>query len=132
METGMTNTETISVTQELTAKAMGSGELEVLATPAMCALMEKASMNLVSPYLEEGQTTVGTALNIKHTAATPVGMEIKAESRLSEIDGRRLVFELRAYDGTGEIGTGTHERFIVNASKFMNKTKSKLEEKNRG
>ncbi len=128
MKTGITHMEKFTVTPELTAKSMGSGSLDVLATPAMCALMEKASMNLAEPYLEDGQTTVGTTLNIKHTAASPLGAEITAESTLIKTDGRRLVFELRAYDSAGEIGSGIHERFIVNAEKFINKAKSKRAE----
>ncbi len=125
MKIGMTNKETMKVTDVLSAKNIGSGSLNVLATPAMCALMERASMNLAAPYLESGQTTVGTSLNIKHMSATPIGMDITAVSTLTEIDGRRLVFEVSAYDAAGKIGEGTHERFIVNAEKFMNKTNSK-------
>lgn len=106
---------------------MGSGTLEVFATPAMIALMEKTACESVQPYLEEGCGTVGTALNIKHVSATPVGMTVTCESVLTEVEGRRLTFIVLASDEHGLIGEGTHERFIVNNEKFQSKADSKLE-----
>lgn len=91
----------------------------------MIALIEKAAAESVAAGLDPGMTTVGTRLDIAHTAATPVGMAVLAEAELSEIDGRRLVFTVRAFDEAGEIGSGTHERFIVNAEKFLAKAEAK-------
>lgn len=116
---------TIQVTKACTAEAVGSGMLPVFATPSMIALIEKAAAESVASLLEPGMTTVGTKLDIAHTAATPIGMTVRAESELSEIDGRRLVFTVRAFDEAGEIGSGTHERFIVNAEKFLAKANAK-------
>lgn len=114
------------VDQSNTAKTMGSGSLEVYATPALCALMEKAACNCIEGCLEEGKTTIGTKLDISHLAATPIGMTVTCTARLIEIDNRRLLFEVTASDGVDTIGKGTHERFIVDAVKFMGKASSKL------
>ncbi|MDD2268232.1 MAG: thioesterase family protein [Eubacteriales bacterium] len=124
---GMKLTITETVTPEKTAKAVGSGELEVYATPSMITLMEKTSATLVKDSLNEGEGTVGTLVNINHTSATPVGMTITCESELVEIDRKRLVFKVVAYDDKGQIGEGTHERFIINNEKFLSKTNAKKE-----
>lgn len=115
----------LEVTFACTAEAVGSGMLPVFATPSMIALIEKAAAASVAPQLEPGMTTVGTRLDISHTAATPVGMTVRAETELTEIDGRRLVFTVRAFDQSGEIGAGTHERFMVNAERFLAKAEAK-------
>ncbi len=115
-----------TVTELNTALSVGSGNLKVYATPAMLALMEKAACEAVASILNEGETTVGTLLNVAHTAATPVGMEVSATAELIERDGRKLVLAVTASDGSGEIGKGTHERFIVLADRFTEKTYSKL------
>ena len=125
LTTGIKGISNITVTREVTAKVVGSGMLDVFATPSMIALIEKAAAESVAPELDEGMTTVGTKLDVCHTAATPVGMTVTAETELVEIDGRRLVFTVRAVDEAGEIGHGTHERFIVNAEKFLAKTNAK-------
>lgn len=125
LETGSKLTLTELVTLDKTAKAVGSGGLEVYATPAMIALMEKTSAALVQPYLAEGEGTVGTLVNITHISATPLGMQITCESELIEIDRKRLVFRVTATDEKGKIGEGTHERFIINNEKFIAKTNSK-------
>lgn len=125
LEVGIKGKDTVEVVYENTATAVGSGVLEVFATPMMIALMEKTACNSVAPYLEEGNGTVGTELNIKHVAATPIGMTVTCESELVEIDGRRLVFKVTACDETGLIGEGMHERFIVNNEKFQRKANSK-------
>ena len=122
---GSKGTQTIKVTEENTAAAMGSGTLAVFATPAMIALMEKTAYLSVQDALDEGMGSVGTYLNVKHLAATPVGMQVTCESELVEIDSRRLVFTVKAYDETGLIGEGTHERFIVLNEKFLAKTNAK-------
>lgn len=111
------------VTADNTAKAMGSGTLEVLATPAMVALMEEAAVNTL--VLEEGQSSVGTSLQIKHTAASPLGVKITATAELVEVDRRRLLFKVEAEDEAGQIGTGTHERFIIDVEPFLGKTRKR-------
>ena len=125
LEVGIKGKDTVKVVYENTATAVGSGVLEVFATPMMIALMEKTACNSVIPYLDEGDGSVGTELNVKHVAATPIGMTVTCESELIEVDGRRLVFKVEAYDEVGLIGKGTHERFIVNNEKFQNKTDNK-------
>ena len=109
-----------------TAAAVGSGALPVFATPAMIGLMEKAALESVQPYLEEGQGTVGVRLEIAHLAATPIGMTVRAESELVEIDRRRLCFQVRAYAGEELVGEGTHQRFIVDSERFLAKAQAKL------
>lgn len=113
------------VTEENSANALGSGLLEVFATPAMVALMEKTAWMSVDPYMNVGEGTVGTLLNITHSAATPVGMNVWCESELREVDGRRLVFHVEVFDEKGKIGEGEHERFIIKNEKFMSKALSK-------
>ncbi len=126
LEPGLTNRIEITVTNENTAAVMGSGDTAVFATPAMIALMEKTAASSVAEFLEEGNTTVGTEISVKHLAATPVGMKVYCISKVESVDGRKLTFSLEAYDEVGLIGSGTHERFVVNRSKFQNKTDSKL------
>lgn len=125
LETGIQGRAEVIVSDRNTAASMGSGNLAVFATPYMIALMEEASQLSVAPFLEEGQSTVGTKLSVSHDAATPVGMKVWAESLLKEIDGRRLVFEVRAYDESGLIGQGTHERFIIKTQRFLEKVEAK-------
>lgn len=115
------------VKQEDTAKKYGSGLVEVFATPAMIALMEKASLELVGPYLPEGHNTVGIEVNIKHLKATPVGEIVRCTAHLKEIEGRRLVFEVNAWDNEGLIGSGMHSRVIIDTQKFMSKLSKKQE-----
>ena len=124
--TGMTNKVSSKVDIEKTALKAGSGTLEVLATPAVAALMEKAAYELVQPYLGEGITTVGTMINLNHISSTPVGAEFTATATLIDIADRKFTFELSASDNAGVIATGTHERFSVKADRFMEKTNSKL------
>ncbi|MDD7178837.1 MAG: thioesterase family protein [Lachnospiraceae bacterium] len=126
LETGIKGTRTVTVNEENTAKAMGSGTLEVFATPALIALMEETCWRSVANELEEGSGTVGTLLEIKHTAPTPVGMKVTCESTLTEVDGRRLVFEVIARDAKGVVGEGKHERFVIQNEKFQVKANAKL------
>ncbi len=125
METGIRGRIETVVTQKESAKTLGSGLLDVYATPAMIALMEGCASQSVALYLDEGCGTVGTAVNIRHLAATPIGMKVYCESILTEVDGRRLLFNVKAYDETGLIGEGTHERFIINSEKFFAKVNAK-------
>lgn len=124
---GISNEITKTVTKETTAAALGSGLLEVYATPAMVALMEETCMRSVQEELEEGWGTVGTGLTIHHISATPVGMKVRCASKLVEVDGRKLVFDVQAFDEAGLIGQGTHERFIIENEKFFQKACKKLE-----
>lgn len=127
LQTGITGEARCLVTAETTAAKLGSGELEVFATPAMIALIEKAAWQSVAPHLEEGCGTVGTALRVRHLSATPVGMEVTAKTELCQIDGRRLVFKVEVRDAKGVVGDGEHERFIVKNESFLRKAKGKLE-----
>ena len=126
LETGIKGTRTVTVNEGNTAKAMGSGTLDVFATPALIALMEETCWRSVANELEEGSGTVGTLLEIKHTAPTPVGMKVTCESTLTEVDGRRLIFEVIARDAKGVVGEGKHERFIIQNEKFQMKANAKL------
>ena len=125
LEKGITGSLECVVTEEKTAKRMGSGELDVYATPAMIALMEETAYKSVSMELDEGMGSVGTLMNVKHVAASPVGMKITCKSELVEVDGRKLVFHVEAFDEEGLIGEGTHERFIIQNEKFQKKADSK-------
>lgn len=125
MNIGIKGVQSVKVTEENTAKTVGSGMLPVFATPAMATLMEKTAALSVAPYLGDGEGTVGISLNIRHLAATPTGLTVTCESELIEIDRKRLVFSLKVSDGVDVIGDGTHERFIINNEKFMSKAESK-------
>ncbi len=114
-----------TVTSEITAAEMGSGSLAVFATPAMVALMEQAASELCEKYTEDGITTVGTALNIQHLAATAVGAEVRAVATVTSCDGRRVTFDVEAYDNAGLVGKGTHERFSIKSDKFMLKAEER-------
>lgn len=126
LKEGIKGTQEIVVTEALTAAAFGSGTLPVYATPAMIALMENTAYKSVAEYLEEGSGTVGTLMNVKHVAATPVGMKVTCETELMKVEGRALTFSVKAYDECGLIGEGTHERFIIIEEKFLGKTNQKL------
>lgn len=125
METGIKNVVEIKVNDGNTAAAMGSGTLAVFATPAMIALIEETAWQSVVPYLEDGQCTVGTKLDISHVSPTPVGMAVRCETELIGVDGRCLKFKADVFDETGLIGTGIHERFIVYSEKFQAKADGK-------
>ena len=128
MEKGIKYSLEREVTVDMTARVMGSGTLDVLATPAMIALIEETAWRSVASHLEEGCATVGTRLDISHVAPTPVGMTVRCDAELTEVDGRRLVFSVTVSDECGEIGRGTHERFIINAAKFQSKANAKKAE----
>ena len=114
------------VEREDTAKEVGSGSLLVYATPCMVALMEGAACEAIEAALGEDKTTVGIELNIQHTSATPVGLEVRAEAEVTAVDGKIITFQLKAFDEAGEIGCGTHKRAIVPVQKFLDKAYSKL------
>jgi predicted thioesterase len=122
---GLTATAETKAAPENSAQSVGSGSLEVFATPAMIALMEKAAAASVQPRLEHGQTTVGTLLNVSHVAATPLGMQVTAKAELVAMDNRKLTFKVEAFDEKEKIGEGIHERFIINIEKFMGRVNGK-------
>jgi len=105
---------------------VGSGSLDVLATPKMAMLMEKAACSCISEFLETNETTVGTELNIQHLSPTPIGMKVYAEAEIIDVNGREIVFKVTAYDESSIIGSGTHKRFAVLVDKFMAKALSKI------
>ncbi|MDD6057941.1 MAG: thioesterase family protein [Clostridiales bacterium] len=127
LEIGLKGEAAEVVSENNTAKAVKSGELDVYATPAMIALMEQAAYKSVAAELEDGQGTVGTSISVRHLAATPIGMKVTAKSKLAEIDGRRLVFVLEVWDEAVKIGEGIHERVLIQNEAFLTKANAKLE-----
>lgn len=121
MTVGTKHEVSIVVTEDVTAAKMKSGSLQVLATPYMVALMEQAASELCDKFVDEGISTVGTALNISHLAPTCVGGTVKAVATLTSFDGRKACFDVEAYDDAGLIGKGTHERFTIKIESFMKK-----------
>ena len=122
---GIKGREEAVVLPELTAKHIGSGTVPVLATPMMIALMEKTCRLSVKPFLDEGQETVGTHVNVSHDSATPEGMKVWWESEVIEVDRRKITFKVAVYDADGIVGQGTHERFIIDERKFGEKMSAK-------
>ena len=114
------------VEKEDTAQYVGSGSLLVYATPCLAALMEGAACAAIEDVLPQGQTSVGTALNLEHLSATPVGLEVRASAEVTAVDGRKITFAITAFDEAGEIGRATHTRVLVNNEKFLEKTYQKL------
>ena len=123
---GMTGSVSTTVEREDTAYAVGSGSLLVYATPCMVALMEGAACEAIVTALPEEKTSVGIELNISHLAATPVGMEVRAEAEVTEVAGNIITFQITAFDEAGKIGEGTHKRAVVTSQRFLDKTYSKL------
>jgi fluoroacetyl-CoA thioesterase len=121
METGLKHTSKLTVTKELTAEVMGSGDMPVLATPAMMALMEHAAMMAVKQELPEDSTTVGGQISASHLKPSPIGAEIVTVAELTKVDGRKLWFHVTAYQGDELIGEGDHLRFIVDRRRFLQK-----------
>ncbi len=119
LEPGLKGEITLIVEDQHTAAAYGSGLVPVLSTPHLVALLESAAKEAVQPYLQEGQSTVGTLVNIRHLAATPVGMQVRATAELLSVEGRRLRFRVEAWDEQEKIGEGEHERFIIDWARFM-------------
>ncbi|MBP5676863.1 MAG: thioesterase family protein [Bacteroidales bacterium] len=125
IETGIKGHHEQIVTPEMSAARVGSGLVDVFATPMLVALVEQTCYESVLPHLDEGQGTVGTLVNVSHLSATPIGKRVWCDCELTEVDRRRLVFSVKAYDETGLIGEGTHERFVIDTAKFMEKLKAK-------
>jgi len=122
---GATGAKTLVVDVEHTAAHWGSGSLNVLSTPHMVALMEGAAVAAVDALLPEGYQTVGTRIDVRHVAATPMGQKVTARAELTAIDGRRLVFRVEATDGAGVIGEGIHERFIIAVERFLSRAQAR-------
>jgi Predicted thioesterase len=118
---GTTLKRTMIVGEEHLASRVGSGGLDVFATPSMIAFMEGTALKLAQDFLPETSSTVGTLVNVKHVKASPQGATITCEATITEVDGRRLVYEVKAFDNAGLIGEGIHERFVVDCEKFMAK-----------
>lgn len=123
---GMKGEASTDVEKADTAMEVGSGSLFVYATPCMVALMEGAACEAIEAALPDGKTSVGTELSIKHLSATPVGMAVRAEAEVTAVDGNAVIFHVTAYDEVGMIGEGTHQRYIVNTQRFLDKTYDKL------
>jgi len=123
---GMKGVAANLVEREDTAYEVGSGSLLVYATPCMVALMEGAACEAIAEALPEEKTSVGIELNISHLAATPVGMDVRAEAEVTHVDGNIITFQLTAFDESGKIGEGTHKRAVVTAQRFLDKTYAKL------
>jgi len=123
LKPGLTAELSETVTAKNAASGLGSGGLPVYGTPSMILLMEMTSFAVVADFLPPGWSTVGTEVNIKHLAATPLGMKVRAHAELLSVDGRALSFKVEAFDETGrKIGEGTHSRFIIDNERFMAKT----------
>ena len=122
---GLKSEAKLTVVESNTAVVHGSGSIPVFATPAMVALMENAAMNTVEAYLAPERTTVGTKFETTHIAATPVGMEVTAKAELIGVEGKKLLFKVEAYDEKDLIGSGTHERFIIDKQKFLQRVEAK-------
>lgn len=127
LQPGISAEVTFPVTNHFTARSVGSGALEVLATPIMIAKMEQAAWTAVAPHLEEDTGTVGTLMNVQHVSATPVGMEVTCKAELTAVEGRKLVYRVTAWDAKGPIGEGVHERAIIQNDRFLSKARKKLE-----
>lgn len=127
LKVGMAGEASVIVNASNTAIKFGSGAVNVYATPAMIGLMENASINAVDRHLPEGYATVGTKIEIKHMAATPIGMKVMANSEVIEIDGLKIKFKVEAFDEKEKIGEGTHNRYIIKLSDFLRKAESKAE-----
>lgn len=127
MEIGIKGKQTFTVTEDKLASKVGSGLVAVFATPMMIAAIENTAAASVAPYLEEGKTTVGTLVNVTHVAATPLGMTVRIETELTDIaaNGKILTFRVAAYDEAGLIGEGTHQRAVVDRTRFEAKAAAK-------
>ncbi|WP_376797110.1 thioesterase family protein [Thermogemmatispora sp.] len=123
LQPGLKGEANTTVVYENTAAAVGAGGVEVFATPMMIALMENAAWRAVADFLEEGYVSVGTRVDVRHLAATPIGQRVRAIAELVEVDGRRLLFRVEAYDEEKKIGEGFHERFVVHLQRFLERLK---------
>lgn len=126
IKVGQSFTKEITVTEELLALTVGSGDVKVYATPMMVCLMEEVAATCLKQYLDSETTSVGTMISTSHVSATPVSMKVSAKATITAVDGKKVSFDIEASDEKGSIGKGTHERFILNREKFEAKTNEKL------
>jgi len=127
LECGLAARKELTVEYQHTAKAVASGLAEVYATPMMIALMEHVAYSAVQPHLPPGLSTVGTRIDAQHMAATPVGQKVWATARLTAVEGRKLTFEIEAFDEREQIGSARHERFVIDEARFMQKANAKAQ-----
>jgi predicted thioesterase len=125
LRSGLCGEARVAVDESNTALALGSGTVPVFATPAMAALVEAAAVHALAGVLGEDQTTVGVYLDLQHLAATPVGLTVRAEAKLVQVEGRRLTFRVTAYDDVEQIGIGSHQRMLVDTDRFLARTRAK-------
>ncbi len=123
---GVAGEKTVMVTEAQSARHIGSGAIRVFATPAMIALMEQAAVAAIDPLLPEGQSSVGTALNVRHLAATPVGQQVRARAEVTAVDDRQVTFNVQAWDENELIGEGTHTRFVIDLDRYMKRVAAKI------
>ena len=128
LQPGIAQEITFSVTQPLSAQAVGSGTLPVLATPVMIARMEQAAWQAVAPHLSPEESTVGSHMDVEHLSPTPVGMDVTCRAELTQVDGRRLVFQVTAWDAKGPVGKGTHARAVIQSGRFLDKAQKKMQD----
>jgi predicted thioesterase len=121
----LTGEQVTNVTEVLTAKHLGSGGIDVYATPAMIALMEAAAVAAVDHLLPQGKASVGVALDVKHLAATPLGHQVRARAEVTDVDGRRITFAVQAWDERELIGEGMHTRYVIDAARFLERVRAK-------
>ncbi len=125
LRSGLAGEAAVLVDESNTAIALGSGSVPVFATPAMAALIEAAAVQAVAAVLNDDQTTVGVYLDLQHLAATPVGLTVRAEAKLVQVEGRRLTFRVTAFDDVEQIGIGSHQRMLVETDRFLARTRAK-------
>ncbi|GAB4575114.1 MAG: thioesterase family protein [Anaerolineae bacterium] len=127
---GVSATVTWQVSEAMTASQVGSGLVRVFSTPMLVALMESAAVEAIAPYLEQEETSVGIRIDVQHLAATPVGLAVSSRATLTQVEGRKLTFEIEAWDDVEPIGRAVHERFIVNRARFEARANGKAAAKN--
>jgi fluoroacetyl-CoA thioesterase len=130
LEIGIRGEATVKVTHANLASSTGSGAVDVFSTPSLVLLMEEAAMDALKPYMEPGESSVGTLVSVRHIAPTPLGFQVTATAILTAFDGRRLVFQVEAHDGMDKIGEGTHERFLVSVDRFISRAREKSTRRN--
>ena len=125
IQPGISAEKTATVTGTLTARYMGSGTIDVYATPAMIALMEAAAVAALDPLLPEGQSSVGVSIEVRHLAATPLGQQVRARAEVVEVEEKRVTFSVRAWDEDELIGEGTHTRYVIDVGRFVERAQAK-------
>ena len=130
VEIGIQGRATVKVTQSNLASSTGSGAVDVFSTPSLVLLMEEAAMDALKPYMEPGESSVGTLVNIRHISPTTLGLTVTATATLTEIDGRRLVIHVEARDELDIVGEGTHERFLISVDRFISRAREKSTRRN--